>query len=231
MSSQHSDDQTARSRPLPARQSPEPFALHTCGVTTSFTRHTDSYRTLPVHHYPFGHAPHALQEGRKLRSSSGRLARSATTLKEKRLAAQAPASPLRISESVSPSPAPQTSLRSSCLATAANTAAPHFRKIAAPPVAVPAPGQPPVARTPDRSHRQAVQVVSITAYDGIPASFPAADSFRSPGSENPPERHCRTPARRNPPAPSSPVRRAGLDSPIGPRRRFPALPPLADRAK
>jgi hypothetical protein len=178
MSSQHSDDQTARSRPLPARQSPEPFALHTCGVTTSFTRHTDSSRTLPAHHSPIRSRPARPLRRAKAAQQQRTTGAVSCCIEEKRLAAQAPALPLRISEFVPPSPAPQTSPRSSCLATAANTAAPHFRKIAAPPVAVPAPGQPPLARAPDRSHRQAVQVISITAYDRIPASFPPAHTFR-----------------------------------------------------
>ena len=103
MSSQHSDDQTARSRPLTARQLPMPFALHTCGVTTATTLHTISYWTRLVHDSPAIHDPHALQEGRRLRSSRGRLARYSETLLKKRRAAAGCNLRLRISE---PGPPP-----------------------------------------------------------------------------------------------------------------------------
>jgi hypothetical protein len=73
MSSQHSDDQTARSRPLTARQSRcrSPFTRAGSRLSPHCTR-------IPIghdwsHHYPTTHDPHALQEGRGLRSSRGRL--------------------------------------------------------------------------------------------------------------------------------------------------------------
>ena len=131
-----------------------PFALHTCGVTTGFTLHTDSYRTRLPHHYLTAHDPHALQEGRRLRSSRGRLGAASRDTTEK--APRRDYASLQASEVLTISDR-HTTQQTSHSQIAQRLLPPTRRKSAAPPVTVPAPGQPPCARIPDRSHCRAVQ--------------------------------------------------------------------------
>ena len=226
-----------------------PFALHTCGVTTVSTLHTNSYRTRLPHHYPNPHDPHALQEGRRLRSSRGRLraARRNTTGKS------APAPPQNRGDRAPrfPLPCPTTSdirrsnfnARTSRFHHTADSSlgtrsSPFRRRLLSP------------ARREIKPHRP-----TLAAFSG-PASFarvPAQEPHRavriilSPRTVNParrrqqtlpgsrllrslPERDCCTA-----PAGIVPHRHplrgaAGRSSPALPRRRSPALPSVAGRA-
>jgi hypothetical protein len=62
---------------------------------------------------------------------------------------------------------------------------PTRRKSAAPPATVPAPGQPPCARAPDRSHCRAVRKFQGCATTGYSSPLPAADSSQLTASEKP----------------------------------------------
>ena len=60
-----------------------PFALHTCGVTTVSTLHTNSYRTRFAHYYPTLHDPHAFKKGEGCAAAADDFARPAATPLEK----------------------------------------------------------------------------------------------------------------------------------------------------
>lgn len=60
-----------------------PFALHTCGVTTGTTLHTNSYRTRLPHHHSIFHDPHAFKKGEGCAAAADDFARQAATPLEK----------------------------------------------------------------------------------------------------------------------------------------------------
>jgi hypothetical protein len=165
-----------------------PFALHTCGVTTGFTRYTDSYRTRMAHHCPIAHDPHALQEGRRLRSSRGRLARPAERPLEKALPAAGP--PLFRTSELRPTP-PHSRLRRRSrssprrrrLLSPARRAVTHTarpRSCSGPAPCRPCPGQEPA---PGR-----VASIYGRVHDCQSCPLPTVDSFRLKASEKPAEK-------------------------------------------
>jgi hypothetical protein len=205
-----------------------PFALHTCGVTTISTLHTNSYRTRLAHHYPTPHDPHALQEGRRLRSSRGRLrAASRNTTGKKRPAATLP---LQASEVLTVS-ARQSSQQTSHSQIAQRLLPPTRRTVSRTARHCSCSGQASLRPRPGQEHRRAVQKCQCCATTAL--FLPSNRHQTLPGSRLPrslPDRDCYTA-----PAGIVPHRHplrgsAGRSSPAWPRRRSPALPSAAGRA-
>jgi hypothetical protein len=165
MSSQHSDDQTARSRPLTARQSRcrSPFTragsrlpAQTPPFLSDTTASPQPHRSRPAR--PSRRAK-AAQQPRTTRASN-----RDTTEKAPR-AAGSPIAQVRISESPTSPAARRAPDFALCLVPhhgSEHCGPPPCRRLAAPPVAVPAPGPAPCRPHPDRSQRPAVQIMAMT---------------------------------------------------------------------
>ncbi len=205
-----------------------PFALHTCGVTTVSTLHTNSYRTRLVHHYPTPHDPHVPSR----RAKAAQQPRTTWRGKPGHHLKSAPPRlcPLQASEVLAVSarqPSPQTS-HSQLAQRLLPTLPPQVSRIARPcscsgPASFrPRPGQEPL---PGRAEMPTLRndcLFQPTAGSRLSPAYGFREACRKETAASTSRRIC--------PAPSSPARRCRTLLPAGPRRRFPALPPVVDRA-